>query len=246
MRVSTMMKRAQVGMAVVAAAAGLERSATAQSSSILAQDAPAPSAAATSGQRAEPSAAQQEFDSMSLFAVMPEPPQTFVEHDLISIIVRESTSSKTKHEMSTSKDWELGGEVKDFPQLTINDFLEGILKGSENANAPKLDITGEKSFEGSGELKTSDDFTTRIQAEVIEVLPNGQIVIEARTRISRNDEIQTVLLSGRCDPRDVTSARTVLSSQLFDLQITMNKEGELQKTNEKGFIARVLETIFAF
>lgn len=183
---------------------------------------------------------------MNLFAVIPQAPQTFVEHDLISIVVRESTSSNSKNEMKTSKDWGLGGEVKDFPQLTINDLLEGILKASENANPPKLDISGNKDFQGKGEQKISDDFTTRLQAEVVEVLPNGQIVLEARTRIARNNEIQTVLVSGRCDPRDVTAARTVQSSQLFDLAITMNKEGELQETNEKGFIAKVLESIFAF
>ena len=61
-----------------------------------------------------------------------------------------------------------------------------------------------------------------------------------------DEEIQTIGLSGICRPDDVTAANTILSNQIHDLTIQKINEGELKKTNEKGIIAKILDTVFAF
>lgn len=182
----------------------------------------------------------------SAYTIIIQEPPAYVKHDHIQIIVRETSTIKSKQELSTAKDWGTKGEIKDFPQLTLNDFLNGLLKASENAYPPKLDISTSREFDGTGEYKRSDDFTARVMAEVIQILPNGQLVLEARTQIVQDDEEATLLLSGVCDPLYITPSRTVQSSQLFDLRVIKQHEGELKKTNEKGFITKALEAIFAF
>ncbi|MBL1218195.1 MAG: hypothetical protein D8M59_11960 [Planctomycetes bacterium] len=180
------------------------------------------------------------------FTVIVQPPPAFAEHDHIQIIVRETSNIRSKQEVTTEKKWDLNGEVSDFPQLTINDLIEGILKASENASPPKLGVSSDRKFEGAGEYLRTDDFSARVMAEIIEILPNGHLVLEARTNIKQDDEVSTILLTGVADPRNITLSRTIQSSQLFDLRVQKEHEGELRETNKKGIIARVLESVFAF
>ena len=234
------LKLAPVSAMVLTAAITL--SASAQSSSLLLEQAP-PRNAGDSGGYFDPAA---QLHGLSLYTVAPAQLTEYAKHDLIRIIIRESSSVRSSQELTTNKEYDIKAEIKAFPQLMIEDLFNAVIRASANARPPKLDISAEKEFEGDGEYKRSDDFTAEITAEVIEVLPNGNLVIEARTRIKTDQEEAMTLLSGVCSPRDITPAGTILSNQLFDLQVIKLHEGELKRTTQRGLIARILDTIFAF
>ena len=81
---------------------------------------------------------------------------------------------------------------------------------------------------------------------MIEVLPNGNLVLESRTFIKTDAEEATIKVTGVCRAEDVTAANTVLSSQIHDLVVEKVHEGELKKANEKGLLAKFFDAIFAF
>ena len=83
-------------------------------------------------------------------------------------------------------------------------------------------------------------------AEIIEVQPNGNLVLEARTYIKTDKEEQSIKATGICRATDITAANTILSNQLHDLTIEKMHKGELHQAGQKGIIAKVLETVFAF
>lgn len=178
---------------------------------------------------------------------VPQPlPVVWRKHDHVQIIIRETSTARSQQALDTSKDYESKGEIKDFPQLTLNDILDGILKASENASPAKLDINYKNKFAGDGKYSRTDDLSARLTAEVIEVHPNGHLVLEARTFVQTDLETSTILLSGECDPQLVSPAGTILSNQLFDLRVVKTHQGELKQATKKGLFARVLDTIFAF
>lgn len=184
----------------------------------------------------------------SLFRIVPPEPRTYQRHDLIQIIVRESSSASSTHELETKKDNSIGGEIKAWPHLDLVDILNLQLKaGNTPANElPAVDIALTKDFKGKGDYEREDDFTARLTAEVMEVMPNGNLVLEARTTIVNDDEISSIAVTGVCRPADVTAANTLLSSQIHDLRISKQNEGELKKTNEKGLVAQVFDFLFAW
>jgi flagellar L-ring protein FlgH len=105
---------------------------------------------------------------------------------------------------------------------------------------PELDINFRKEFSGDGDYRRRDDLSSRITAEVVEVLPNGNVVLEARTHIKIDDEESLMKLTGVCRPEDVTSANTILSNQIHNLRSSACTRAIFVKTNEKGIIARCL------
>jgi flagellar L-ring protein precursor FlgH len=182
----------------------------------------------------------------SMFAIAPPELRVFKEHDLVEIVVRESSSAERSHELEAGKDYRLDGSIGAWPAFQLPDLLELQLRGSDTDNLPRLNVDFKKDFDGEGDYSREDDFTARLTAEVIEVLPNGNLVLEARTTIKTDEEESTIKVTGVCRQDDVSAANQVFSSNLHDLRVEKLNQGELKKANEKGIIAKILDTIFAF
>jgi flagellar L-ring protein precursor FlgH len=184
--------------------------------------------------------------SMSLFAIAPPQPRTYQVHDLVQIIVRETSQAKSSQDLTTKKNFETSAEIGDWPNFNLTDLLNFQLQASANQNPPKLNVDFSKDFKGEGDYDRKDDLTARLTAEVVQVLPNGNLVLEARTMIKTDKETQSMKATGICRPADITAANTILSNQLHDLTIDKVHEGELRKANERGILAKILDTVFAF
>ena len=221
-----------------------------QSSSIYVQETKAPqtpaqdtrSATTESNDRVSPA-----IRKTSLMAVGKPAPRKFELHDLVNIIVRESTSADISSKLETDKESGIEAEITDFPRLNVADLLELQLRPSNmSGGEPKVGIKAKKDFAGEGKYERNDSFTARIQASVIEIKPNGLLVLEARKYIRTEKETLTMTLTGTCRPQDVTGDNSVLSTELSDLHLVKEHEGEIEKTTKKGLLTKFFETLFAF
>lgn len=191
---------------------------------------PAPDAAALAG--------------VSMFAVTPPPPKTFAKNDLIEIVINESSLQKHEQSLDTTKDYSIEAELARFPSL--RNLLELQLRNGDSQATANLDVSSKNTFKGDGQYERKDRFTARITATVLEVKPNGTLVLEAKKAFTSNDEETTLVLSGVCRPDDITTQNTIQSSQLANLSMTVRNSGEVKNASEKGFIPKVLDTIFNF
>ena len=213
-----------------------DSAAPAASSSMLVQ------VQATPGLDADPSYLRR----MSMFAIAPAESRIFHDHDLIQIIVRESTAGKSTHETQTDKKVSFNGAVTQWPDFQLSSLLQGMINAGGTENLPQVDLQFTKKFDGDGEYERRDDFTARLTSEVLQVLPNGNLILESRTQMKQDNEEFTLKVTGICRPEDVTPANTVLSSQLHDLKVEKVTVGMLKKANEKGLFTQFLDLLFAF
>jgi flagellar L-ring protein FlgH len=247
------MKRQDVSMAVLAiagvAAAG---AAYGQSSSLYVQDPAAPQqgpafASPATNPYQRPHTMARGLATTSYLAVPLPEPKVFAVHDLITIIIRESTENDSKHQMDTKKQLDLKGELSDFPAFRLPDLLEMQLKPSSAKDNPvKVTLKGQDNYKGDAELKQKDTFTSRLSARIIDVKPNGTLVLEARRYIQTDDEVMDIVLTGTCRKEDITVDNTVLSTQLADLRLKKLHKGEMRKTTKKGILTQIFEAIFNF
>ncbi|MEM6334027.1 MAG: flagellar basal body L-ring protein FlgH [Planctomycetota bacterium] len=183
----------------------------------------------------------------SLIAVPLPEPRTFAVHDLITIIIRESTQSDMSASLETEKSVEFDHQITAVPDISLRDFLApGFARGNGLAQSLALDLESDQSFEGDGTLSRGETITGRIQARVIDVKPNGTLSIEARKYNQIDRETVTLTLTGIIRADDVTAANTVLSSQIYDLHLTKEHSGELRRATRKGLITQVVELLFNF
>jgi len=180
----------------------------------------------------------------SLLAVADPLPRSFKLHDLVTIQVTESSRSKTSGKAKTDKKYDLAAEVSEFWNFDFSALGEKArLSGNQ---LPGVALNGQKKFDTKGDVDRKDDFTARVTAEVIEVRPNGTLVLEAYKHIKTDDEEQTIRLSGECRAEDVDVTNTVPSQRLANASVEKMTKGQVRDATEKGFLAQVLDTIFAF
>ena len=184
---------------------------------------------------------------VSIVAVRAPEPRLFAVHDLITVIVRESIKNESEGELETEKEVTLTGSIPAFPNLNLSDLANLQLEPSlYEKGVPRLDISLNKDFEGEGSYERKDTFTTRLTARIIDIKPNGTLVLEARKLIQSDEEILNIVLTGTCRKEDVTVDNTVLSTQIYDLKLIKEHEGEIRKATKKGLITKFFDVLFNF
>jgi flagellar L-ring protein FlgH len=193
---------------------------------------------------AQPDPAQAKLSSVSFFSV-PEPqPKTIKKHDVVTIIVREQSEMKTQGKTETTKDQAINAQLQQW--IALNTKALGIKGGAQGANPPGVQWDLNRSFTTDGKVDRSDSLTLRVSAEVIDVKPNGTLILQGTKFVKFDDEEQNVTISGTCRVEDVTPDNTVLSTQLGDLHLVNEHKGAVRDATKRGFITKLLDTINPF
>ncbi len=184
------------------------------------------------------------FYSWSLLSAAPPEPTIFKVHDLVTIIVNENSRHRSEETLETDKDFSIRGELLAF--LDVAELLKGTLINGVGDPTDVIRALAQKEFEGDGAYDRRDRIMDRITAEVIDVKPNGVLVLEAIRRVQLDEEETIVVLSGICDTASVTEQKTILSTQLANLTLSVQHDGPVHEAASKGWLTRAVETIFPF
>ncbi len=188
--------------------------------------------------------AQARLQDVSFHAV-PEPvPRTLRKHDQVTIIVREESEFSSKGRSEFKKEAEFEARLEEFIKLKLrNAEIEG---GGLGPATPSVRAGGTRDFKGEGAVDRSDSFTTRVQAEVVDVKPNGTLILQARSRIKTDDEERYFILTGTCRVEDVNADNTILSSQLFDKNLEQRTKGNVRNAGRRGWLSHLLDAVNPF
>ena len=173
----------------------------------------------------------------------PMPLKKWKEHDQITIIVIESSSVSRTQELETEKDSQLAADVAAWSDFFSNGTL---FTQNTGVNLPKVEIEGAMNFEGEGDYGSKEQITFRTTATVLEVLPNGNLVLEARHTTKTDNEMTVKTVTGICNPRHVAPDDTILHWRLYDLDLNVQNSGFVKDAANKGILTQIADFIFAF
>src|SRR5262249_4160870 len=109
-----------------------------------------------------------------------------------------------------------------------------------------IKASGQRNFKGEATVDRTDSYTMRVTAEVIDVKPNGTLVLQAKQHLKHDEEEQEFVLSGTVRAEDVTPDNTILSTQLYDKQITTTHKGAVRDTTKRDLLTKLLDAINPF
>jgi len=193
---------------------------------------------------AAPDPAKARLASISFFSVPDPEPKVIKKHDLVTIIIREESEMTSDGKSDLKKSADLDARIDEWVHANFKNFaLQG---GAQGANPPSVKMSGTRNLKGEAKLERTDSFLARITAEVVDVKPNGTFAIQARKFIKKDDEEQEFILTGVCRGGDVTPDNTVLSSQVYNLELITNQKGAVRDTTKRGLIPKLLDFINPF
>src|SRR3990170_5114992 len=135
--------------------------------------------------------------------------------DVVTVRIVESSKGNKNASTKTAKDSSLSTSISAFFGMSPDKLSQGGV-GAE---------TSEK-HDGTGSTSRSSELTAVLTAKVIDVLPNGNLLIDGRREVIVNNETQLISISGIVRPEDVGPNNTVLSTYIADAKITYRGEGQ--------------------
>jgi flagellar L-ring protein precursor FlgH len=179
------------------------------------------------------------LDETSFIAVAPPEPRTFALHDIVTIIVIENKRFQTDAQTKTEREFDFEAALQAWIKFTecklgAQDFVRG---------EPEIDFSAESEIDNKGKLKRQDKLTYRIACEVIDVKPNGNLVLEARRRLYHDEEEIVATLTGMCRSADVSADNTVLSSKVADLDFNASHTGAMRDGTRRGWLTRMIDLL---
>ena len=98
--------------------------------------------------------------------------------------------------------------------------------------------TSANTFSGKGTTENSNDFSGTITATVVQVLPNGHLIVSAEKQIGVNANVDVLRFSGQVDPRAIAPGNTVQSSHIANVRIEQRGRGQQAEAQSMGWLAR--------
>jgi flagellar L-ring protein precursor FlgH len=173
--------------------------------------------------------------------------------DILTIVVSEDTSTQQTARIKTYENTQGGTGI--FPALnaTLNGFVQALPSwlskqsgGTVDENdvtIPTLDIAAKSEWNGGGDTQNTLTLTNRTAVTVVDVLPNGNLVVEGAKIIRAGQESQYAYMRGIVRPIDIASDNTILSTKIADAQVEFIPEGELTEAQKKGWLVRMWDKI---
>ncbi len=163
--------------------------------------------------------------------------------DLITILVQESTSVSEKNKTTAKRDNALAANVRLLPGVSETTAAEGA---SAVGKLPGLSADSSKSFKGQGDYEATGEVKATITGRVLDVLDNGNLLIEGRRAVRVNEDTKTILITGVVRTGDIRSDNTVLSEKLHNFQVSIVGEGPLTRAQSQGILGTIADILWPF
>jgi flagellar L-ring protein precursor FlgH len=163
--------------------------------------------------------------------------------DLITIVVKETTKVTDKNKTKTKRDTTIDTSLKVVPGSNQLPAAEG---SSTIGALPAFKAEGSKQYEGEGNYEHTGEVEASITARVIDVLDNGNLVVEGRRQVKVNKDSKTILITGIVRTADVKADNTVMSEKLHNFQVSIEGEGPLSRAQGEGWLATIIDVVWPF
>lgn len=161
--------------------------------------------------------------------------------DILTVVIQETASVQASRRTETDRDSSADGAIDAFIfSPSASNF------GTHNGVLPSTGFSGGSSFSGGGAITDRQSISARAAVSVIDVLPNGNLVIEGSRYVAYSGEKQYAILRGIVRPDDIRTGNTVLSSSIADARVEFLSEGTISSAQRKGWFTRLFDTINPF
>jgi flagellar L-ring protein precursor FlgH len=163
--------------------------------------------------------------------------------DIVTVLVNINDAANVKNVTGTSRTaTEQGGTANLFglENLLPTILPKPITPGSlVNTNSTNTNV-------GTGQIQRNETVTLRLAGVVMQVLPNGNLVISARQEFRVNGELRELVVAGVVRPQDIASDNTVQHDRMAEARIAYGGRGQLTELQSPRLGQQVMDILLPF
>lgn len=155
--------------------------------------------------------------------------------DTVTIQIVERVTASQVSSSTANRTTSGSSSVSAFPILSAVQLAK-LSVGSQSAN----------DFSGEGATQSANTFAGTITATVVDVLPNGHLVVRGEKQIGVNQNVDVLRFSGTVDPRVVQAGSIVNSNQVANARMESKGRGAQAEAQTVGLLTRFFFSFLPF
>ena len=155
--------------------------------------------------------------------------------DTVTIQIVENVTASQKSSSTVDRNAEISAGITALPFVNKT-FTDKTALGANSGNT----------FAGKGGTESANTFAGSITATVIDILPNGHLVVAGEKQIGVNQNVDILRFSGTVDPRTLQPGSIVNSTQVANVRVESRGRGAQNEAQIMGWLARFFLTILPF
>jgi len=162
--------------------------------------------------------------------------------DILTVTVRITDKANIENETSRSR--------VNKEDSGVTDYIGSKTLGASAAKAvlPGRILTADSNAlsEGKGSVDRKEELLTNVAAVVMQVLPNGNLVVEGKQEVRVNFEIRELIVAGIVRPEDIQSDNTIDSTKIAEARIAYGGRGQITDVQQPRYGQQVLDVLLPF
>ena len=171
--------------------------------------------------------------------------------DIIQVVIDESltSDSSSKRELTNTRNDTLGGGIAS-PMATnttgLNSTVQSAVDAVNKFGGVEFKTNSSNSFAGDSKSSADESFSTTISVIIEETYQNGNYYIKGSKEMLIDEQKQEIIIAGVIRPYDITSENSINSTQIANLKILYNKDGEEVDVLHEPWGTKLIKYIWPF
>lgn len=181
--------------------------------------------------------------------------------DILTVNIAISDSAKIGNTSSRARTTAEGAGLTNF--LGLEQGIRSLVHGGSPVADPITGVTpadtrpavdpsslvtadASSSYNGTGAVDRSEAINMVVAAIITDVLPNGNLVIQARQEVRVNFEKREMLLAGIIRPEDISSSNEIAHTKIAEARISYGGKGQITDVQQPRYGTQLYDIIFPF
>jgi len=172
----------------------------------------------------------------------PPEPKLWKIHDFVTVLIDEKSTMIREGQIDQRKKAEGAMALNDW--IAMDGFA--IQPDPQTEGDPKIAGILDNKYRAQANLQNRDTLTTSIQCEVVDIRPNGTMVLEGHAKVQVDEEEWELSISGIVRPDDILPNNTVKSEKVAEKRILRLSAGHGRDGIRRGWLQRTIDKFQPF
>ncbi len=163
--------------------------------------------------------------------------------DILTIVIEIDESAEMRN--TTDRSRTTGERLSIEALLGLDELAERELAGDATLD-PAVELAGQSRSRGSGSTRRNEKLTMRLAATVVDVLPNGHLVIQGDQEVRVNFELRDLRITGIVRPEDINRRNEVNYDRIAGARIAYGGRGQITDLQQPRLGQQISDMILPF
>ena len=166
--------------------------------------------------------------------------------DIVTVLVVEKIDASHARKTTTSRNQSTDAAVTDVTVPGAGAVLGAVASAAGAKKDFKVGLSSKRSFDGGGTVTDSGTVSATLSMQVVDVLPNGNLVLMGSKEVTVSGEVQVVTVSGIARQKDVSPDNQLYSTQLAEARVHITGDGPLDEAQRRTLVGRLFDWVNLF